>query len=208
MATPKPTIGLVTAPITTPTYGPTGVFSVKSSVHIAAPARDLLAITLSPPTYPRWCNFVPRVKIIEHTTPATSSTLWTEAQIQPGTRTELTVFMGGNGQAQFAQSGAQGSRATFVQCTALDEDLGEGRTGYRVCWKVTGYPTWLLRSERVQEFVVSGADGQETEYIGWETFGGIFAYPTKWIFGSTLAQRFADWGSDLKAFAEAGGRVD
>ena len=87
--------------------------------------------------------------------------------------------------------------------TALDE-LDEG---YRVVWLGKGYPSWLLRSERVH--LISLNDGGEevgATYDVFETFSGPLAWAVKLFVGKTLVRRFRQWNEELKNYVER--RID
>ncbi|TGJ78718.1 hypothetical protein E0Z10_g10040, partial [Xylaria hypoxylon] len=88
-----------------------------------------------------------------------------------------------------------------LEVTFLEAFEAEGRKGYRVIWKATGIPHFLLHSERVQEFVESVAeDGSlQTRYACWETFGGWLGYVLP---RAQLEGGFARWMDGLKKAAE------
>jgi hypothetical protein len=79
------------------------------------------------------------------------------------------------------------------------ERLEDGRTGYVIAWKSTGFSHWQMHSERVMEMVEK--DGG-TEYTCWETFGGLLGKVVKVTVGSQLVERFGDYARDVKGFAE------
>lgn len=66
-------------------------------------------------------------------------------------------------------------------------------------------PEWLLRSERVQEFIeITGPDGAPaTAYKCWETFYGVLAPTVRLTVGKKLENGFEAWGKDLAARAES-----
>ncbi|KAM7191006.1 hypothetical protein V8F33_009123 [Rhypophila sp. PSN 637] len=86
------------------------------------------------------------------------------------------------------------------------------RTGWRVAWKMQTHPLflpgWMLRSERVQEFVeLDDAasprdDGPRCEYTCWETFYGVLAPVVRLSVGNQLTKGFNTWMVDLKRRAE------
>ena len=112
--------------------------------------------------------------------------------------------------------GAPG-QAIALQVSVLelvDEDAeidGEGtrrrRKGWRIAWKQRAsllMPAWLLRSERVQEFI-EASGGSETDYRCWETFYGILAPVVKLAAGKQVENGFVAWQEGLKARAETRG---
>ena len=86
----------------------------------------------------------------------------------------------------------------------LGENEGEGEKGYRIAWKSTGYSHWQLHSERVMVFL-EREGGRATEYVCWETFGGVLGSVVKAMVGGQLVDRFGDYARDVKGFAEARG---
>lgn len=72
--------------------------------------------------------------------------------------------MSGNGLVP----GAKKDRGSSEIVTRVEEfndgHDAESRRGWRLAWKATDYPQWLLRCERVLEFVET-EDGWE--YTGW-----------------------------------------
>ncbi|KAM7209658.1 hypothetical protein V8F20_000061 [Naviculisporaceae sp. PSN 640] len=85
------------------------------------------------------------------------------------------------------------------------------RTGWRVAWKTRPsalLPGWMLRSERVQEFVqidpapFGPRDEIQTAYACWETFYGVLAPVVRLSVGLQLVKGFGTWMEDMKARAE------
>ena len=64
-------------------------------------------------------------------------------------------------------------------------------------------PGWMLRSERVQEFVEVG-EGQ-TAYYCWETFYGVLAPVVRMVAGAGVERGFGLWMEGLKGKVEGGG---
>lgn len=90
-----------------------------------------------------------------------------------------------------------------------DSDPGTSvRRGLRVAWAASGFPGFLLRSERVQEFVeVEGVDGgARCEYFCWETFYGLLAPVVRLSVGGKLEVAFRAWMDGLKKFVEERGK--
>ncbi|KAJ3571873.1 hypothetical protein NPX13_g5234 [Xylaria arbuscula] len=78
-------------------------------------------------------------------------------------------------------------------------------TAYRVAWKGTFTPGFMLRSERVQEFVeYVAADGSVwTRYSNWETFGGLLGYVLP---REQIVAGFQKWTTGLKEAVEGEGQ--
>lgn len=84
------------------------------------------------------------------------------------------------------------------------------RKGWRIAWRQRAsllMPGWMLRSERVQEFV-EVAGGSETEYHCWETFYGVLAPVVRLAAGAQVEKGFDVWQVGLKGRAEKSGPVD
>ncbi|EGS22928.1 uncharacterized protein CTHT_0014060 [Thermochaetoides thermophila DSM 1495] len=110
--------------------------------------------------------------------------------------------------------------ATSLEVSVLEEfdeevdvevEGGEGpgqkvrkrRKGWRIAWRTRGSwarPTWMLKSERVQEFAEVGEG--ETEYVTWETFYGPLAPVVKALVGVKVARGFEAWAEGLKGAVE------
>lgn len=93
---------------------------------------------------------------------------------------------------------------------AIDEDGTDGcRKGWRIAWRQRPsilMPGFMLRSERVQEFVeVNG--GSETEYHCWETFYGLLAPVVKLAAGKQVEKGFDAWLAGLKGRVEKRGEA-
>lgn len=60
--------------------------------------------------------------------------------------------------------------------------------------------SYLLQAEHVNELIDLG-DGR-TEYVHWESFGGILAHLIKWINGDDLGRAFRNWPDELRVYVE------
>jgi len=192
---------LTSSPIPVPTFGASNVFTVKSSIHISAPPEFVFNIVTDPASYPLWNTFTPHYQVNYQPEDASSAVLGGPDHFRPGTRFTQTVYMNGRGLAPDAK--VSESRPNAIRVTLVDrlEDVSDdGRKGFRISWIATNYYRWMLRCERVQEFVDDGSGG--TDYICWESFGGPVAYIVKYLVGGQLVERFADCGRELKAYAE------
>jgi hypothetical protein len=78
-------------------------------------------------------------------------------------------------------------------------------------WKAIVIPggEWVLRSERVQEFLEVMLEGGSigTEYRTWGTFGGPMAYALSWAgTQDDIVERFGDWADRIEGRWEGVGR--
>jgi len=121
-----------------------------------------------------------------------------EGWLELGTSGSIDVFMSGDGLIP----GRKRSRTQGMTVTVLEAITENGKKGYRLAWKGTGFSHWQLHSERVMEFLsITLENGEEgTEFSCWETFGGVLASVVKATYGSTLVERFGDYQRDVKAF--------
>lgn len=62
------------------------------------------------------------------------------------------------------------------------------------------FMSYLLQAEHVNELIDLG-DGR-TEYVHWESFGGILATLIKWLNGDDLGKAFRNWSGELKVYVE------
>lgn len=77
------------------------------------------------------------------------------------------------------------------------------RKGWRIAWRQRASwltPAWMLRSERVQEFVEVGEG--ETVYYCWETFYGVLAPVVRMAAGKQVVGGFGLWMEGLKGLVE------
>ncbi|KXN83163.1 hypothetical protein AN958_01764 [Leucoagaricus sp. SymC.cos] len=79
--------------------------------------------------------------------------------------------------------------SAFCILTALDHE------DFKIAWRLSGLPTWILWSERWQWLTETEADLDDgkgkrwvTKYESVEVFGGLAAYFVKWFVGSKLNQ--------------------
>ena len=79
---------------------------------------------------------------------------------------------------------------------------------YIYCSKVCQL-TENRHSERVMEFVETDLeDGKKgTEYICWETYGGLLGPAVKGFVGTKLIDRFGDYTKDVKEFCEGASKA-
>ncbi|KAK5634680.1 hypothetical protein RRF57_010393 [Xylaria bambusicola] len=187
-------------PISVPTYGAGGVFSVACTAEIAGPALKCLEKVLDLPHYGVWNTFIPSAEVL--TPGPDTSTLPPEVQalaaqpgfVSPGSRIRFDAVM--------SKSWTQSTELDVSFLEAFDPGNGNGNgKAYRVAWKGTSFPGFMLRSERVQEFVEYVAeDGSvRTRYANWETFGGMLGYVLP---KGQIVAGFEKWTVGLKKVVE------
>jgi len=198
-ATTPVTASLV-PPIPVPTHGAGGHFAVLAKTQVSATPSAVLDVIRNTNSWEDWNTFCPRCTFSPKSQPPgpqidpdlpTGRPGWLEI----GSVVTIDVFMNGDGLVE----GRKKSRDQDIVITAI-EKLGDGREGYRIAWKGTGWSHWQLHSERVMDFVA--IEGGGTDYTCWETFGGILAVAVKGTVGSTLVERFGDYARDVKGFLE------
>ncbi|SCO21165.1 uncharacterized protein FFMR_14103 [Fusarium fujikuroi] len=72
-------------------------------------------------------------------------------------------------------------------------ETDNGRLGYWVTWRYIGMPFFLSPNERFHEFIesVDPTSGEKvTEYIGWETYGGLPAFIIKYMIHDCFRDSF------------------
>ena len=218
-----------TTPIPTPAYGPSGSFTILAKTFIphASPATVLSAIR-DTNTWSQWNGFTPLFTFKNSPSPNSTSQSTPESGttgsdpalvtgkhgwLDLGSEGDMTVFMNGDGLVQ----GAKKSREQGMIITVLEpltapltssQDSPHNQTqkkGYRIAWKGVGYAKWQLHSERVTELVEvdEGGEGRKgTEYVCWETFGGVLAPVVRLAVGGTLRERFGEYAEGLRGFCE------
>lgn len=219
-------MSITPTPLPTPTYGPPGLgsFTVSSSTRINASPGTCLQIILDVNKYPEWNRFVPSVTIDSPSSTAQSH--FGPDTLQLGTKFTFHVNM----EAGIPSTPAT-SRPTALVVTGLSEvdEMGEqtevdrifdqlvaggGGVGmrHRLAWGPRGswsMPSWMLRSERVQEFRLVEREGDDRDkglsacdYVNWETFYGVLAPVVRMAVGAKLEACFGVWERDLRRRAE------
>ncbi|KAI1364843.1 hypothetical protein F5Y08DRAFT_197485 [Xylaria arbuscula] len=221
------------APIPVPTYGAGGNFTVACTTEIAGSALSCLEKVLDLPHYGTWNTFIPRAEVLLKPGPTdqTSSShdapkLPPEVQalisrpgfISPGARIKFEAVMSGSSSRSVELEVSFLETFTPNEHEAGDGDgdghpIGDAKgtrttingTAYRVAWKGTFTPGFMLRSERVQEFVeYVAADGSVwTRYSNWETFGGLLGYVLP---REQIVAGFQKWTTGLKEAVEGEGQ--
>jgi hypothetical protein len=158
-----------------------------------------------PLTDPKWNRFCRKCTIDSQ--PAKED----EANLHLGTQFTFAVHLDPS-----APDDAKPSQAIALEVSALEpiDDNDDGRRGWRIAWRQRPslmMPSWMLRSERVQEFVeVAAADGggePETEYRCWETFYGVLAPVVRLAAAKQVEDGFDAWLAGMKELAEGGGHA-
>ncbi|KAL2269637.1 hypothetical protein VTJ83DRAFT_1821 [Remersonia thermophila] len=203
-------------PIPTPTYGPGGSlsFATTYTIRIHAAPRECLDAVLDASSYPQWNRFCRACTIDAQPDEGNESIL------RVGTCFTFDVHMAlGPDEpvlppAAKDQDPGQSGQPIALEVSVLSpiSEDEEGRKGWRVAWRQRPgavVPAWLLRSERVHEFVelVDSATGKvQTEYRCWETFYGPLAPVVKLTVGGKLEKAFEVWSKGLKWWVEEGGK--
>ncbi|KAK0119740.1 hypothetical protein ONS95_011175 [Cadophora gregata] len=133
--------------------------------------------------------------------------------LDPGSAGEMAVFMSGDGLVEgIKKSRDQGIIVTVLELlTASMNAPRDEKKGYRIAWKSVGYAQWQMFSERVTELVEVDEEGQGgeegrkgTEYVCWETFGGVLGPVVRLAVGGTLKVRFMEYADGLRGFCGEG----
>lgn len=199
---PNTPSAILQTPLPTPAHGPGGSFTIACSTTISATPAACITAVLKPSTWTQWNTFIPRATITEYPSSSPSipagldlrSDVETEEVLVPGTLVAFDVHMNLDEKVTNNPS---------ILVSRLEELDGE-KKGFRVAWTAEGFPSFLLRSERVQEFVEVEGDegGVACEYFCWETFYGLLAPVVRLSVGGKLVPAFGAWMSGLKKFAE------
>ncbi|KAJ9155202.1 hypothetical protein NKR23_g1780 [Pleurostoma richardsiae] len=213
---PRSQRGTLSGPvIPTPTHGASGgSFTVTCSTRIAAPPDAVLGVLLDTATYPAWNRFVRQVDVVSHPEPPSPAAAADDTaaptalpageagggSIGVGTAMIFSVYMDLASDKPSNRAGVEVTRLEPFTLASPPSAPAEERNGWRVAWRATDLPGWLLRTERVQEVVDDGAGG--TEYTCWETFYGVLALVVKLKVGGRLVKGFDAWMDGLKARAE------
>lgn len=205
--------------VSTPTVShKDSVIAMTGSTVIDAPASLVFDIVMDTSTYSEWCTFV---KVVVDKQPPADST--TEGQ-NDSSRTSDTKLQLGTKFTFFASmtTGQENSKtnptrlivsdistpsrvSSYIPSSVLTNSAvytSDLSSVYRVAWKVdkVDFVSRGLNSERFHEVIVKGEE--QCEVRTWEVMGGVFAYAVKWMYKKTLDQKFVEWCTDLKGFAE------
>ncbi|KAK3994978.1 hypothetical protein QBC44DRAFT_37980 [Cladorrhinum sp. PSN332] len=202
----------LTKPVQTPTYGSGGTFTVACSTRISATPSTVLDIVLDAPNYPIWNQFCRKCTIDEQpdtndTSDANDANDDDDGKLRLGTKFTFDVFLDPEGEGGGASPRPTALKVNILEPVEYHEEGGRKRKGWRVTW---GHrpsllmPEWLLRSERVQEFIEisDSSSDTETEYLCWETFYGPLARVVKIAVGIKVQRGFEVGMEGLKGRAE------
>ncbi|KAF9775750.1 hypothetical protein IL306_006124 [Fusarium sp. DS 682] len=182
-------------------------FSISYSVMINAPALACLEKLTDTNTWPYWNSLTPRGTITkapvitDQTTndPELREIISRPGYLYKGVEFTADVHMNKN-------STERTNTAAEIVDRVERFETDDGRLGYRVTWRYIGMPFFLSHNERVHEFIesIDPGNGQKvTEYIGWETFGGLAAFIIKYTIYDRFRESFQRWRDEFKAAIEA-----
>ncbi|CAG8980007.1 hypothetical protein HYALB_00005180 [Hymenoscyphus albidus] len=207
-------------PIAVPTHGAGGSFTILAATVV--PGQDPLTVmnlVRDIDGWSRWNSFCPHGTITSRKEKVKANP-GEETWLKIGDKVKFDVYMSGDGLVP----GKKRSREQEVEVTAMEEMVGgqgdgtavgpkvwqseyqkedarKGRKGWRIAWKSVGWSHWQMHSERVMEFYEDGKGG--TEYLCWETFGGVLGPVVRRTVGGQLVDRFGDYASDVRGFFES-----
>lgn len=219
-------------PLPTPGGQPgIGAFTVTCASRINASPETCLQVCRDTAKYAEWNAFVPWVTIASQ--PSGPSDPAEDAVLKVGTKFIFHANMNVGQTAPQPPPAKESLTATdelvvrrlgpVDEAVAEDRDANavaervfaehgmagaEGRKSrLRISWGFSGskMPSWVLRSERVQEFhrVELGSGEVVTDYLCWETFGGLLSQVVKLSVGGKVQIGINTWGEGLKTAAEA-----
>ncbi|KAM3423294.1 hypothetical protein BST61_g733 [Cercospora zeina] len=190
------------------------VLQVYSSRRIAAPAPLVLRTLLHIDNYKAWNTWVPSGRIVKQDDDVANDD--DDENLSHMRKNSIMVFdviMDANKPDQFTETNLMVTDIStperpsdYLDAEMLQDPSFEGDINkvYRVSWATHG-GSWImangLRSERFHE-IIPNATGEECEVRTWEIMGGVLAYTVKWMFQSTLQEKFELWTSDLKGWCE------
>lgn len=174
---------------------PSPTFSVLGHAIINAPPAAVYDALLDLPNYRNWNTFIPGAKLKKTSPEANPET----THMHTGAVFEFTVKM----------KETSDSLTTSTELCTLAEPLRTSTpedpfpvTTATWVYDVSGIPLLkhLIWSEHVNEIIDLG-DGR-TEYVHWESFGGVLATFIKWFASDDLARSFRNWPEELKVYVE------
>ena len=168
-------------------------FSVLGHSIINAPASAVRDALLDIPSYGKWNSFIPAASIHK---PAVGQT--DTSTLQQGSYFEFKVKMSEK------QTTSSKELCTLAEpLKAISDDNPTPTTTVRWVMDSSGVPMLasLLKAEHVNEITDLG-DGR-TEYVHWESFGGVIASVIKWSNGESLRKNFEAWAEELKKYVES-----
>ena len=181
------------------------ITTIHNHITIASPPIAVVTSLIDTTAWPSWNTFNPSAQIFHRPEPDAShplASLFAYAEcLAPGVK--------------FTESHSEEARKMVksmnenenIEIIAVEEiKTDDGKTGYRVIWRVLDWNGLLMRSRRIQEFVENESGG--TEYDSWTELGGLFSYPLKWSsIDKKIGVLFDGAFKSLKEFVEGGGKV-
>lgn len=174
---------------------PNPTFSVLGHAIIDAPPAAVYDALLDLPNYRNWNTFIPAATIKQPGVGQTET-----ARMHTGATFEFKVKMKATSDSLTTSK----EHCTLAEPlkTSTAEDPTPTTTATWI-FDVSGIPLlkYLLQSEHVNEIIDLG-DGR-TEYVHWESFGGVLATLIKWFNSEDLARAFRGWADELKVYVES-----
>lgn len=172
---------------------PSPTFSVLGHCIINAPPAAVYDVLLDLPNYRNWNTFV-------------SATMKQPAE---GHVESTRMHTGARFEFKAKMKETSDSRTTSKEIVTFTEPVRTATaqdptptTTARWGFDAGNIPLlkYLLQAEHVNELIDLG-DGR-TEYVHWESFGGILATLIKWFNGDHLGKAFRNWSNELKVYVE------
>lgn len=160
---------------------------LSSQVRIEAPAEHVFRILRDANTWKDWNTFCPEVSVE-----------YPDAQHTRTSSDTMIIEKGALVTEQVRMKSDSNLRPQKVLVTSYMDTMEEK---YSVGWEARGIPRVLLKSDRMNE-VIPIAGQHACQYRTWEGMGGPLSYVVKAMYGRVLRDRFIDWASDLKGYAE------
>jgi len=188
------------------------VIIAHNHISIAVPPYEVLTAYLDTTTWPNWNTYNPTARISQHPS-AFPSDFQDSDLIDLCSRPDM-LYPG----VQFTKSHAEGTYGApkpgqkenqeTIEIVAVEAlQTPDGRKGYRIVWKLSGWTDILMKSRRVLEFVETAPGAQTTEYDSFTEIGGLLAWPVKWFMGSEkLEKDFEGAHESLKRYLETHGK--
>lgn len=176
-----------------------GTFSIFATRTINAPASAVYDALTDLSNWHKWNTFIPAHTVLSKPDGSDGTRLVEGMSLEM--HCQMTPTMKTNGYDVVTKVGPLNTYARRRN----DGDVEGGYPVTTVLWKMpnswTGYPAFALTAERVHRIVDLG-DGR-CEYSSSETFGGVLAGLSNWLFGQALKDRFEDWVRDVKQYVES-----
>lgn len=178
------------------------------STHVAAPASRVFEALLRVDEYHKWNTWIPGAQIVQQGTSKDTDDL---GRMQVGAILNFPSIMDAKRPDKAMDTGLQvtdistpDNPTEYVSKEVLENDgsfTSDLTRVYRVAWALHGgFVAKGLKSERFHEVIVTGEN--DCEVRTWELMAGILAYTVKWMYQTTLKEKFELWTSDLKRWCE------